>query len=54
MPDLKPPALDPASLPVQKGSDYPEPFKTGSVFGSSAGGLRLFKTNSLPTIRDAI
>ena len=24
---LEPPALDPASLPVKKGSDYPEPFK---------------------------
>lgn len=27
MPDLKPPALDPKSLPVKKGSDYPEPFE---------------------------
>ncbi len=24
---LKPPALDPATLPVKTGSDYPEPFK---------------------------
>ncbi len=28
MPDLVPPALDPASLPVAAGSDYPEPFRT--------------------------
>ncbi len=27
MPDLKTPALDPKTLPVKKGSDYPEPFK---------------------------
>ncbi|MFQ6018542.1 MAG: cupin domain-containing protein [Kiloniellaceae bacterium] len=26
MSNLKPPALDPATVPVRKGSDYPEPF----------------------------
>ena len=25
--DLKPPALDPKTLPVKQGSDYPEPFQ---------------------------
>jgi uncharacterized cupin superfamily protein len=28
MPDLKKPALDPATLPGKAGSDYPEPFDT--------------------------
>ncbi len=27
MPDLKPPALDPKTLPARTGSGYPEPFK---------------------------
>ena len=33
MPDLTPPALDPAALPVKTGSDYPEPFKAAVVEG---------------------
>ena len=38
MPDLKPPALDPKTLPVKTGSDYPEPFKA-AVAGRERRGL---------------
>lgn len=50
MSGLKPPALDPASLPVKTGSDYPEPFKA-AVAGrerralGDALGLKSFGVN---------
>ncbi len=31
MPELKPPALDPASVPVAAGSDYPAPFSVDAA-----------------------
>ena len=55
MNDLKPPALDPATLPVKKGCDYPEPFKA-AVAGrerralGDALGLKNFGVNLTPTL----
>ncbi len=50
MPDLKPPALDPKTLPVRTGSDYPEPFKAAVATRERRGlgdalGLKNFGVN---------
>ena len=49
-PDLKPPALDPESVPVKTGGDHPEPFRTAIAAREKralgdALGLRNFGVN---------